>query len=389
MVRYKRPDVNMNKKHKIKKAYLSRAAALHIVIAVILGGFLILATSHINRVFADQFDEQIKQLNNENAVKQGSANQLGAQASSYQEQVNKLQLQISNMQAQITANQNRINTLQTQITQAEADLAKQKKLLGDDIRAMYVEDKISTLEMLASSKDLSEFVDKQQYRNSVQNKIKVTLDKINDLKHQLKDQKEALEVTVKDQQTVQGQLATQQGEQNKLLSLTVDQQNQLNNEIKDNNSKIGELRRQQAVANASLFAGGSVPRGIPGGGGYPGAWAFAPQDSIIDTWGMYNRECVSYTAWKVWNSGRYMPYWGGRGNANQWDDNARAAGIPTDGSPRVGDVAISNRGYYGHAMYVEAVNGDGTITVSQYNAALDGNYSVARISIGSLVFIHF
>jgi surface antigen len=104
---------------------------------------------------------------------------------------------------------------------------------------------------------------------------------------------------------------------------------------------------------------------------------------------MYMRQCVSYTAWKVAASGRHMPYWGGIGNANQWDDNARRAGIPTDGSPRVGDVAISNSGYYGHAMYVEAVFGDGTIYVSQYNASWTGTYSEARINKGSLVFIHF
>lgn len=389
MFRYKRMHVKMNKNHKKKKSLQILPTSRHLIVAVLLGGLLLVGGSHLSRVFADQFDEQIRQLNAQNAVKQDSANQLGAQASSYQDQVNKLQLQISSLQAQITANQNRINSLQVQITQAEAELAKQKKLLGDDIRAMYVEDKITTLEMLASSKDLSDFVDKQQYRNSVQNKIKLTLDKVNELKHQLKDQKEALEQSVKDQQIAQNQLAAQQGEQHRLLSLTVDQQNQINGEIQQNNSKISELRRQQAIANASLFTGGSVPKGIPGGGGYPGAWAFAPQDSIIDSWGMYNRECVSFTAWKVWSTGRYMPYWGGRGNANQWDDNARAAGIPTDGSPRAGDVAISNRGFYGHSMYVEAVHGDGTITVSQYNAALDGNYSVARIYVGSLVFIHF
>jgi surface antigen len=105
---------------------------------------------------------------------------------------------------------------------------------------------------------------------------------------------------------------------------------------------------------------------------------------------MYNRECVSYTAFKVAASGRYMPYWGGYGNANQWDDNARAAGIPVDTSPRAGDVAISNRGTYGHAMYVESVNGNGTINISQYNAALDGRYSTrSGMDPSGLYFIHF
>jgi surface antigen len=104
---------------------------------------------------------------------------------------------------------------------------------------------------------------------------------------------------------------------------------------------------------------------------------------------MYNRECVSYTAFKVAVSGRHMPYWGGYGNANQWDDNARASGIAVDGNPREGDVAQTDNGYYGHVMYVEYVYGDGTILISQYNVNLDGRYSEKRISAAGLNFIHF
>ena len=377
----------MNKHQKTNNnSYIKKAPAL--AAAIFLAGLVVLGASHAALVKADQFEEQIRQLSAENGEKRESVNQLGAQASSFEDAINKLQQQISVMQAQIAANEKRVVELQQQIAEAEAELAKQKDLLGQNIRAMYVEDDISTLEMLASSNDLSDFVDKQQYRNSVKNKIKATVDKINDLKHQLKGQKETLEQTLKNQNEVKTQLSVQQGEQNHLLSLNQQQQSELNGAIKNNNAKIAELRKQQAAENAKIF-GGSVPKGIPGGGGYPGAWAFAPIDSIVDTWGMYNRECVSYTAWKVWSTGRFMPYWGGRGNANQWDDNARAAGIPVDGNPRVGDVAVKNAGFYGHVMYVEHVYGDGTIYISQYNAGWDGNYSEARISASGLVFIHF
>ena len=69
--------------------------------------------------------------------------------------------------------------------------------------------------------------------------------------------------------------------------------------------------------------------------------------------------------------------------------DARAAGIPVDSNPQPGDVAISNSGFYGHAMYVESVNSNGTINISQYNAALDGRYSTNTISPAGLYFIHF
>lgn len=123
------------------------------------------------------------------------------------------------------------------------------------------------------------------------------------------------------------------------------------------------------------------------GGGYPEKWCNVPIDTVVDNWGMYNRECVSYTAWKVASSGRHMPY--GFGDANNWPKAAQHAGIPVDEKPRVGDVAIRFDNKFGHSMYVESVHADGTLTVSQYNVNSSGGYSVETIKPSGLVFIHF
>ncbi len=339
-------------------------------------------------VRADQYDEQIKAIQAENSQKKATVYQLQAQAESYQGEIDRLQAQINIIRQQISDNEGKRDALQAQIVAAQAELDKQKKLLGSNIKAMYVEGEISTLEMLASSKDLSEFLDKQQYRTTVQEKIKTTLDKITSLKVQLKDQKTEVEKLLADQQAMNSQLSEAQAQQNNLLAYTQDQKNQFTAQIKANNSNISELRRQQLIANAR-FIGGVPGSGPACGGGYPAMWCEIPQDSAVDSWGMYNRECVSYAAFKVAASGRHMPYWGGIGNANQWDNNARDWGIAVDGNPREGDVAQTDAGGLGHVMYVEYVYGDGTIYISQYNAGLDGRYSEKRISAAGLNFIHF
>lgn len=51
------------------------------------------------------------------------------------------------------------------------------------------------------------------------------------------------------------------------------------------------------------------------------------------------------------------------GNASTWVSRARAQGIPTGTVPRAG--AIGQKG--NHVVYVERVNGDGTITISDMN----------------------
>lgn len=358
----------------------------------ILMGFIALSVvGSTSLVRASHLNGQINQLQQQNQQSDVSQNVLENEAASLGAKIAILQAEIAGLESQIRDNQTKNTKVQNKITEAEAELAKQRDLLGQNIRAMYLEGDISTLEMLASSKDLSEFMDKQAYRSAIQEKIKQTLDKVTALKLELKTQKVTLDKLIADQQHMQSQLDGQRVENNRLLSLNQDQQAAVENQISQNNSKIAELRRQQAVENARFFSGG-VPQGIPGGGGYPGKWAFAPMDSIIDSWGMYNRECVSYTAWKVWSSGRYMPYWGGRGNAKQWDDNARAEGIPVDGTPRSGDVAISHVGIYGHTMYVEEVYGDGSIRVSDYNQQWDGlyrTYTISAAKADTFVYIHF
>lgn len=72
-------------------------------------------------------------------------------------------------------------------------------------------------------------------------------------------------------------------------------------------------------------------------------------------------QCVFYVA-----SRRSVPSnWG---NANQWLANARAAGWATGNVPRVGAIAWTGAGPFGHVAIVEAVN-DNQVTVSDMNYA--------------------
>ncbi|MBI1856671.1 CHAP domain-containing protein [Candidatus Saccharibacteria bacterium] len=368
---------------KINK-YNSRFSVLSLAVAVAITFGLVVSPM----VRADQFDEQIRNLKKQNSQIAGAVNQLEVSAVDFNDKISKLQQQIDALQAQINQSNVEIEQTKTKIAVAEEELAKQRKLLGVNIKAMYLEGQISTVEMLASSSDLSDFFDKAQYRSSVKDTITGTMDRVTALKFELNAQKERLELQKKDQEARQVDLDGQRAEQANLLALNEADRNRLNTDIKNNYAQIGELKRQQLIANAR-FIGGTAGTGPACGGGYLAKWCEIPQDSVVDDWGMYNRECVSYAAFKVAASGRHMPYWGGYGNANQWDDNARNVGIVVDGEPREGDVAQTDAGGLGHVMYVEHVYGDGTIYISQYNASFDGRYSEKRISAAGLNFIHF
>lgn len=370
------------------KKLSNKASLLSLALTVMLAaGFIVTPI-----VKADQFDEQIRALSAQNSQIRGQVGTLEVQAADFNDKIGKLQAQIDGLQTEIDKSNTDIAETEAKIAEAEAELARQKKLLGANIKAMYLEGQISTIEMLASSKDLGDFFDKAQYRSSVKDKIKSTLDKITLLKHELNAQKEKLELQKKDQEARKADVDTQRAEQARLLALNEAGRADLNNQIRSNSTQIAALRRQQAAENASrrgssqLVTGGACsPRPT---NSYPDQYCARAQDSVVDRWGLYNRECVSYTAWKVEEARGYMPY--GFGNANQWDDNARARGITVDTNPRPGDVAVAHWGPYGHTMYVESVNPNGTINVSQYNWDFDGTYSeMYNFSTAGLVFIHF
>ncbi|MBP9852579.1 MAG: Peptidase protein [Patescibacteria group bacterium] len=344
-------------------------------------------------VAAQNYQEQINAIQADSANKRATVNNLLDQAASFQDVISKLQAQIDGLQASINANVALQSDLQRQIQEAQTEIDRQRGILASDVKAMYVDGTPDTVVLMATSKNLSEFVDKQEYRSRVQGKLQLTMKKIAALQKQLQVQKAKVETLLKEQQSQQARLDGDRAEQQRLLNLNDAERTSINSQITSNNARVSELQAAQAAANRRLSSNtGGVIAGDPGRGGYPSKYADIPKDAVVDAWGMYNRECVSYTAWKVYQTFGYMPYWGGVGNANQWPGNAVRAGIPTGSTPRVNSVAVWNVGYYGHVMWVEAVNPDGSIWISQYNYDFNGHYSEMKISAAmasSLTYIYF
>lgn len=357
-------------------------------------------------VYAETYDQQIQRLQQEQSQQQAVSDKLGGQAKTIEEQISDLQNQIAAIQAQISANQKRYADLTAQIKQAEKELAQQKKVLGINIKQMYVEGDISTVEMLASSKNISEYLDKQQYRNSVKDKITETVKKIDTLKKQLNDQKEQVAKLLEEQEKLKASLDAKRNEANAKLAQTQQEKSKFDQKVSELQNKIAEVHAAQLAAIRAATAGGSrdfgsldgfefrniVRSGNPCGGGYPGRYCNAAQDSVIDEWQLYNRECVSYAAYAMqYRFGKKVPSFNGQGNAYEWPGYLSAQGYTVNQTPSVGSVAIVPAGQlpYGHAMVVEAVMSNGWVHVSQFNWDVDGTYSEMDIKPTGVYFVHF
>lgn len=78
-----------------------------------------------------------------------------------------------------------------------------------------------------------------------------------------------------------------------------------------------------------------------------------------------NHFSYGYCTWYV-ATRRFVAWFG---NAIEWWPNARAYGFPEGQSPQVGAIMVTRESWFGHVAYVEAVNGDGSWTVSEMNFA--------------------
>jgi surface antigen len=115
----------------------------------------------------------------------------------------------------------------------------------------------------------------------------------------------------------------------------------------------------------------------------------------VDKWSFYTCNCTSYAADKMnehgvkLNNSYKQPkgkYWSG---ASNWIAAASRAGISYNSSPKHRDIAWFS---YGHVAYVESVDSNGNITVSEYNYK-SYDYGTRSLKKGSSsypkYFIHF
>lgn len=333
------------------------------------------------RAFADRYDSQISALKAEISGYQQQQAVLSEQSKSLQTAIADLEAQQATLRTQIQLNQVKSEKLAKDITETQQKIVDNKAALGRIIADMYVDRSISPLEMLASSKNIGDYADKEQFRSSVQESLSKTIDTIKKLEKQLQIQKKENDRVIADQKAQEGQLQAKQAEQAKLLADTQGQEAAYQQLVSGKNAEISGLQAQQAAelaARARTYSrssgGGFVQSADGSNGGYP--YMAGPLNYTVDPWGMYARQCVSYAAFKVQQTYGNMPYWGGVGNANQWPGNARAAGIPTGSRPKVGSVGVVSSGYYGHVAWVEAINPNGTIRISHFNVNWSGNYAV-------------
>lgn len=300
---------------------------------------------------------------------QAKLNQTSFQRKSLQGEVAYFDNQISLAQMQINKTNAEINQLNSEITDinnrvaaAEAELKDARNKLSEIIRVMYEDGQVSQIELVAMSNNFSDFLNRTEYIEQIQLKIKDSADKIIALKNELENKKKTLE----EKKTAQLDLKKKQVEQRSVLDNQRYSKNLVLQKTKGQEGAYQGLMKELYSERVKLASQNGEVIGGGGSGGYP----YAGSCGRVDPWLFYTCQCTSYAAWS-WNaSGKHWTNTRpGNGDAYNWPALASDQGYSVSYSPSVGAIAVwplTGVTPYGHVAIVTGVSGS-TMSVNEYN----------------------
>jgi len=342
-----------------------------VALAVVLIGIGGILGSAIWQANARDFEAEINQKQNELNQYREQAEIANQQAATLQEALDEISAQKNQIVAEIELNEIKKAQLENQIADAEAKLVKLKNILARSIVDNYLNEQVTPIEILASSSSLSDYTTRQAQQDAVKRQSKTVASDVKQTKEDLERQKKELETVLADQESKRASLAGKEAEQASLLNYTKGQEAEYQRLIGERQEEIANLREQQNILNGRY---GNINIVDTISGDYPWNESNCPMWGMLSTGGADGdghdghgygcRQCVSYAAWRAAKySGMYVSW----GNANTFDDYARSAGFTVSSTPRANSIGVMDFSPYGHVVWVEAVNGDGSVQIAQYN----------------------
>lgn len=325
-----------------------------------------------------------------------------ATANTYQEEVNRLNAEIAIIESEIATLDARAEDLSTKIQETTAKLEKHQTALAKLVVEMHFETDIDPILVLAGSNSISDLAEKEAREETVKEQVISSAKEIKSLKNQLEQEKSDVDLLISDAQAKRSEVALARARQQAIVEKY---QNDASSYLADaedaRKTKEAEIEAYRQAYIASL--GRNTVLVDPGLDSYaPALHASTGYSCPSDNWryyatnghhgytswrGGYLCECVSYVGYKV------SEYWGinvGWGDAKYWGSGAANAGYTVNNIPASHSIGYYTYGTWGHVVWVENVNSDGTIDYSEYNGHKTAGFSYIKgASPSSFRYIHF
>ncbi len=381
---------------------LKRARILSVLLVILLSfTFLVIK---LNSTYATNYcvSEKCKAAEAAEIEAKKKSNEASAAAATYQEEVKRLNAEIAVIESEIAHYEAEAEDLAKQITETEQKLEKQQNALAKLIVEMHFETEVDPIIVLAGSESISDLVEKEAREEVVEEQVTLSAKEIKELKISLEDKKAAVETLLSDAKSKRNEVANARARQQELVNkYASDASSYLADSEAARREKEAEIESYRQAYIASL--GRKTVIVDPGLDSYaPALKASLGYSCPTDNWRYYSTnghhgytswhggyicECVGYAGYKTYE------YWGldvGWGDAKYWGSGARNAGYRVDDNPEPHSVGYYTSGWWGHVVWIENVNSDGTIDYSEYNGNITANFSYIKgASAAKFSYIHF
>lgn len=326
---------------------------------------------------------------------QSAANDYTNKANSVSEVISQLDVEIFSLNAQIAANEAKVEELNGLIKENEEKLADNQAALVELLIMIHFTGNSEPITVLAGSESISDFAEKQARDEVVKQEVVAASERVKQIKEELDSQKNEVEIA----------LAASE-EQRNLVSVKRSDQNALRTQYESSASEASALA--DYWENQLKMLAWTPPSNTTGSGNrtwganntYPYRYN-CPQDNVMYmAYGGAVCQCTSYASYKAYEKYGITNTWGGHAYSYIYASGytVPSTGFTTyvDQSPAPNTIAVQLGGAYGHVMWVESVNADGSINVTEYNVNWPGigcyiGDFCSRSGVGSAgtYFVHF
>jgi len=229
------------------KAFCSRKTKTTGKILIVLTLAVGLVFSSTGALFAQSLQDQINALDRDIATKESTLKDISARADNLQNKLDSINAEIAALDSKIQRANLEIEQTNAQIDETKAKLDKQKKIMYENARVLYKEGDISTLEVLASSDNFTDFVNRQEYLETVKENVNKAAREVVALKTALEANLEKLKNVIAEANIQRSVQTFKQQEQAELVAETRGQE-------ANYQAMVNNLKQQQAAAQAALAA---------------------------------------------------------------------------------------------------------------------------------------
>lgn len=377
-----------NKNLILKRAFLY---TFLITLMVLFSAFAV-KTSAYNCKAGDTECENAKANMNQNRAE---ANEYTKKANSVGEAIAELNAEISALNAEIATNEAKVQELKVEIEKNEKKLADNQAALAEMLIDMHFDTDSEPITILAGSRSISDYAEKQAREDVAKQEIALASQKIKEIKEKLNTQKEEVEQALQMSQEKRNLVASKKADQQVLMA-----QYEKNADDAAVLANYWEEQLKRLAWTPPSNTSGNGARWWGMGNTYP-YQNNCPRDNVrYSAYGGAVCQCTSYASWKAYEKWGISNTWGGHASSYIYAKGytVPSTGIKTyvDRNPAPYTIAVQLGGAYGHVMWVESVNENGSVNVTEYNVnwpSIGCNIGdfCSRKNVGSynMWFVHF